>query len=146
MKAAVGPPSAFMRLALIMAEPEKTYPPTSPLRAGLLGRCPRCGKGRLFKGFLTLAPACDVCRLDFGFADAADGPAFFVMSITGFIVVGGALAVEIIDKPPLWVHAALWLPLGVAIPLLLLRPAKGLLVALQYHYRAEEGRRMSDNS
>lgn len=121
------------------------YPPVSPLRVGLSGCCPRCGKGRLFRGFLSLAPSCETCGLDFGFADAADGPAFFVMSIAGFIVVGGALAVEILYKPPLWVHAALWLPLGLAIPLLLLRPAKGLLVALQYHYRAAEGRRSGDH-
>jgi uncharacterized protein (DUF983 family) len=134
-----------MRSSYIMAEDDQIYPPISPLRAGLLGCCPRCGKAPLFNGFLTLAPACDVCGLDFSFADAADGPAFFVMSIAGFIVVGGALAVEILYKPPLWVHVALWLPLGLAVPLLLLRPAKGLLVALQYHYRAEEGRRMSDN-
>lgn len=126
------------------AEPH--FQPVSPLSAGLLGRCPRCAKGRLFSGFLDLAPSCDRCGLDYGFADAADGPAFFVMSIVGFIVVGGALAVEIRYQPALWVHVVLWLPLGILLPLALLRPFKGVLVALQYRYRAAEGRRASDPS
>jgi uncharacterized protein (DUF983 family) len=129
-----------------MDSKDSTHPPISPLRAGLAGRCPRCGKGGLFSGFLALRPACEICGLDFAFADSGDGPAFFVMSIAGFIVVGGALAVEILFKPPYWVHAALWLPLGLAIPLLLLRPFKGVLVALQYHHRAGEGRRTSGES
>ena len=108
--------------------------------------CPRCGKGRLFNGFLTIRPKCEVCGLDLAFADTGDGPAFFVMSIVGFVVVGGALAVEILYQPPLWVHVALWLPLAIALPLLLLRPFKGVMVALQYYHRAEEGRRASDPS
>jgi uncharacterized protein (DUF983 family) len=128
-----------------MNEQSQPHPPVSPVWAGLAGRCPRCGKGRLFQGFLALRPACESCGLDFAFADSGDGPAFFVMSIVGFIVVGGALAVEILFKPPYWVHAALWLPLALAIPLLLLRPFKGVLVALQYHHRAGEGRSMSDD-
>ena len=129
-----------------MAEDNQAYPPISPLWAGISGCCPRCGKGRLFSGYLTLARACENCGLDYSFADAADGPAFFVMSIVGFVVVGGALAVEILYQPPLWVHVALWLPLAIVLPLLLLRPFKGVLVALQYHYRAAEGRRASDSS
>jgi uncharacterized protein (DUF983 family) len=129
-----------------MAEPERVYPAVSPIWAGLMGRCPRCGEGHLFRGFLSLAPRCENCGLDLAFADSGDGPAFFVMSIVGFIVVGGALAVEVMYQPPLWVHVLLWLPLGVILPLLLLRPSKGILVALQYHYRAEEGRRASDGS
>ncbi len=68
------------------------------------------------------------------------------MSVAGFIVVGGALAVEILYRPPLWVHVLLWLPLGIILPLLLLRPFKGVLVALQYHFKAEEGRSASDGS
>ena len=128
-----------------MHSDDTSYPVVSPIWAGIAGRCPRCGKGHLFSGFLTIAPSCDHCGLDFSFADAGDGPAIFVMLIAGFIVVGAALIVEVLYQPPLWVHAALWLPIGLAVPLLLLRPFKGVLITLQYHHRAAEGRRVTDD-
>jgi uncharacterized protein (DUF983 family) len=106
---------------------------------GLACRCPRCGQGKLYSGFLTLRPACDACGLDFAFIDAGDGPAIFIIMIAGFIVVGAALAVEIAYQPPFWVHAALWLPLILATTLLPLRSMKALLIALQYHHKAAEG-------
>jgi uncharacterized protein (DUF983 family) len=112
----------------------------SPIMAGLLGRCPRCRKGKLFAGFLALRPRCEHCGLDFSFADSADGPAFFVMFLSGFIVAGSALAVEIVYAPPYWVHALLWGPLILLTTLVPLRPVKGLLIALQYHNQAGEGR------
>ena len=127
------------------ADPYSQNPP-SPVMAGLWGRCPRCGKGKLFAGFLALAPRCEHCGLDFSFADSADGPAFFVMFISGFIVAGSALAVEIAYAPPYWVHAVLWIPLILITTLLPLRPMKGLLIALQYHHKAAEGRFTSDDS
>jgi len=110
------------------------------IRRGLAGRCPRCGEGKLFDGFLQVAPRCQSCGLDFSFADSADGPAFFVMALSGFVVVFAALAVEVSFSPPYWVHAVLWIPLILITTLLPLRPAKGVLIALQYHHKAEEGR------
>jgi uncharacterized protein (DUF983 family) len=111
-----------------------------PIGRGLRGRCPRCGEGRLFQGFLSLRPACERCGLDFSFADAGDGPAVFVILIGGFIVVFAALITEIVFQPPYWLHAALWLPLILAVTLAPLRMIKGLLIALQYHHKAAEGR------
>ncbi len=116
------------------------YPPISPLIAGLMCRCPRCGKGKLFTGFLTLPPCCTVCGLDYAFIDAGDGPAVFIILIAGFVVVGSALLVEAFYQPPFWVHAALWGPLILLTTLGPLRPMKGLLIALQYHHKAAEGR------
>jgi uncharacterized protein (DUF983 family) len=112
----------------------------SPFVTGLSGRCPRCGKGKLFQGFLALRPRCTQCGLDYSFADAGDGPAVFVMFIAGFIVVGMALVVEVEYAPPLWVHAVLWVPLILLVTLAPLRLIKGLLIALQYHHDAAEGR------
>ena len=112
----------------------------SPMRAGLRGCCPRCGTGPLFAGFLTLKPRCDSCGLDFAFADSGDGPAFFVMSIVGIVVVALALWAEFTFQPPLWLHMVLWSGLSIVLSLALVRPAKGLMVALQYHHKAEEGR------
>jgi uncharacterized protein (DUF983 family) len=111
-----------------------------PMLRGLSCRCPACGEGKLFDGFLTLAPRCPKCGLDYSFADAADGPAVFVIFFAGFVVVFAALLVEFIYQPPLWLHALLWLPLILLTTLGPLRPAKGLLIALQYHHKAAEGR------
>lgn len=112
----------------------------SPYVAGLTCRCPRCGKGKLYNGFLTLASRCEACGLDYAFIDAGDGPAIFIILFAGFIVVGAALVVEVKYQPSLWIHAALWLPLILATTLLPLRAMKALLIALQYHHRASEGR------
>jgi len=117
---------------------DRSLPP--PISTGLRGRCPRCGRGHLFKGFLSLKPQCEVCGLEYAFADSGDGPAFFVMSIVGFVVVALALWVEFAYEPPLWVHMVLWLSLTVVLSLVLVRPFKGVLIALQFQHRAEEGR------
>ncbi|MFG1224901.1 DUF983 domain-containing protein [Xanthobacter wiegelii] len=116
------------------------HAPVSPLAAGLSCRCPRCGRGPLFKDFLDLAPACTSCGLDYDFADAGDGPAVFVILFAGFIVVGLAFWVEVKFEPPLWVHALLWIPAILVVTLGLLRPLKALMVALQYRNKASEGR------
>ncbi len=115
-------------------------PAPSLFSTGLACRCPRCGKGRLLQGFLDIRPRCDECGLDYGFADSGDGPAVFIILIAGFLVVGSALIVEVLYQPPLWLHAVLWLPLILATTLLPLRPLKGLMIALQYHHKAAEGR------
>ena len=115
------------------------FPPVEPIAAGLKGCCPRCGKGRLFSGFLGVAPSCDVCGLDFTFADAADGPAIFVMLIIGFVVVGLALWVEVSYGPPLWLHFLIWIPLTLVLCLPALRLIKGVLITLQYANKAAEG-------
>jgi len=114
--------------------------PPNPILAGLAGRCPRCGKGKMFSGFLRLKPACETCGLDYSFVDAGDGPAVFVILIAGFIVVGAALVVETLYQPPFWLHAAMWLPLILITTLAPLRALKGVLIALQYHHKAAEGR------
>ena len=111
-----------------------------PVMRGLRGRCPQCGEGRLFAGFLSLLPKCESCGLDYRFADSGDGPAVFVILGAGFVVVFAALLVEILYRPPFWLHAALWLPLILLTTLAPLRVIKGLLIALQYHHKAEEGR------
>jgi uncharacterized protein (DUF983 family) len=132
---AATPPFCFEEHAMM----EQTGPEGAILR-GLRGRCPRCGKGTLYRGFLGLKPRCDECGLDFGFADAGDGPAVFGILIGGFIVVFAAMIVEIMYQPPYWVHAALWAPLILIVTLGPLRPIKGVLIALQYHHKAAEGR------
>lgn len=118
----------------------RTYPKRSAFATGLACRCPRCGEGKLFAGFLDVRPACDVCGLDYAFADAGDGPAVFVILLAGFIVVGAALVVEFKYQPPFWLHALLWGPLVLLVTIGPLRPLKALLIALQYRNDAAPGR------
>ena len=124
-----------------MAHPEDKahYAPQPVAATGIAGRCPRCGEGRLFDGFLTVAPRCQNCGLDFSFADSGDGPAVFIMMIVGFIVVGLALFVEFTFHPPYWLHAVIWIPLVLGLSIGLLRPLKGLMIAQQYRHKAELG-------
>ena len=72
----------------------------STLRAGIAGRCPACHHGKLYSGYLAVAPKCNVCGLDYAFA--------------------------------------------VLLPLVLLRSFKGLLIALQFRHKAEEGKLASE--
>jgi uncharacterized protein (DUF983 family) len=123
-----------------MAGQERRYPPISPISVGLACRCPRCGDGRLYSGFLTVAPKCEVCGLDYDFADAGDGPAVFVTLIAGFLVLGAALAIDMAYEPPLWVYAVFFLPLTIFVCLGMLRPLKSVLIALQYSNKAAPGR------
>ncbi len=116
------------------------WPAVDPFSVGLRGRCPRCGEGRLFAGYLSLRPRCGICGLDNAFADSGDGPAVFVMLGMGFVVVGLALWAEVNYAPPLWLHLVLWIPLAVVLCLTALRLAKGVLIALQYRNKAAEGR------
>ncbi len=117
-----------------------TEPPPPLLRSALLCRCPRCGEGRLFAGFLAPAPRCERCGLDYRFVDSGDGPAVFVMLLVGFVVVAAALVTEVKYQPPYWVHAVLWLPLILVLSLGLLRPLKALMIGLQFRHKAREGR------
>jgi len=121
-----------------MADP--LYNSPSPLLSGLRCRCQRCGEGKLFAGFLKLAPACDRCGLSYAFADPADGPAFFVMSGVGIVVIGVFTWVEVVYRPPLWVHFATVFPVLIGACLGTLRPVKAWLVASQFIHKAEEGR------
>jgi uncharacterized protein (DUF983 family) len=122
-----------------MEEDKALWAPVEPIRAGLQGRCPRCGEGKLFSGFLSVDGHCANCGLDYSFADSGDGPAVFVILIIGFIVVGSALWMEVTLNPPLWVHFILWIPLAIILSLAALRLLKGVLITLQYANKAAPG-------
>lgn len=120
----------------------RRWPEVSPLRAGIRGRCPRCGEGHLFDGFLALRKECEVCGLDYSFADPADGPAFFVICFACIPSVLFGIWLEVAYTAPYWVHLFTTLPFMLATCIPPLRPLKGWLVASQYFYKAEEGRRV----
>jgi uncharacterized protein (DUF983 family) len=106
-----------------------------PFSAGLRCRCPRCGEGKLYDGFLKIADRCDVCGLQLAHEDAGDGPAVFVILIYGFVMAVFAAYVELSYEPPFWVHAVIFVPLILGGSALLLRPFKAVMVALQFKHR-----------
>lgn len=118
----------------------------SPFVTALLSRCPRCGKGSLFRHWfaLTMRERCSNCQLDYTFVDTGDGPAVFAIFILGFLCLGGALVAEFKYGVAWWGHVLLW---GILTPLLavfLLRFIKSLLIVLQFRNKAEEGRLAKD--
>lgn len=107
------------------------------LRAGLACRCPRCGKGRLYTGFMQVVDHCSVCGLEMARHDSGDGPAVFLIFILGFTIVPAALIISLKVDWPLWLHALIWVPVIMGATLGMLRPAKGVTIALQYGYRRD---------
>jgi uncharacterized protein (DUF983 family) len=116
------------------------YPDLSPFKTGLNGKCPRCGRGKLFNGYLLVARSCSSCGLSFAFADAGDGAAWFVMLFACVFGVGSILGIEVAYAPSWWVHVLIAIPVLIIMPMLLLRPVKGLLLAQQWKTNASEGR------
>ncbi len=116
---------------------------TNPFVAGLLCRCPNCGDSPLFTGFLTVRAVCAGCGFDLSRSDAGDGPAVFIILIAGFICAFGALIFDLSLHPPIWVDFAVWLPLAAFVSIGLIRPFKGVMIALQFHNKASEARRDS---
>ncbi|MGI9494102.1 MAG: DUF983 domain-containing protein [Geminicoccaceae bacterium] len=108
------------------------------LSTALHCRCPACGHGALFRGFLEVRDRCDRCHVDLSGQDSGDGPAPFIIFLVGAIVVGLALFTEVHYQPSIWQHLLLWLPLTAILVLSLMRPAKALMIALQYKHRRED--------
>jgi uncharacterized protein (DUF983 family) len=94
-------------------------------------RCPRCGEGKLFKDILGIVDACSECGLVLKHHDAADAPTFFALCTVGLLVTVGAALVEINYEPPLWLHAAIWIPLTLVGSIVCLRIFKTLFITVE---------------
>ncbi|MFN3668914.1 MAG: DUF983 domain-containing protein [Brevundimonas sp.] len=110
-----------------------------PIRAGLLCRCPHCGEGPLFSGFLKVVDRCAACGFDFTRLNTGDGAAIFIMQIAGGIVVFGVLFVQVAYSPPIWAMLLVALPLVAVLSVGLMRPGKGVMIALQMRSSPEGG-------
>ncbi len=115
-------------------EPNRSVAAAAPIPAGealsrgLRGRCPCCGEGRLFQGYLKLVPECSHCHAPLGEIRADDAPPYFTIFVTGHLLVPLLLWVEKAYEPPIWVHMVIWLPLFTIACIALLRPIKGAVV------------------
>ena len=105
------------------------------LLAGLKCKCPNCGDGAIFDGYLTIRDACPDCGQELHHHQADDAPPYFAITIVGHIVVSLVVIVESQYRPALWIHAALWIPLTIMLALAFLRPIKGAIVAYQWALR-----------
>ena len=110
------------------------------IRAGLLCRCPHCGKGPLYRAFLKVVDRCAVCGFDFTRLNTGDGAAIFIMQIAGGIVVFAALFMEIAWRTPIWILLVFTLPLALGLSLGLMQPGKGVMIALQMRNKAGQVR------
>ncbi|WP_448662308.1 DUF983 domain-containing protein [Sphingomonas sp. CJ20] len=111
-----------------------------PAYSGLYGCCPRCGAKTLFKRFATFADRCSNCGLDFTAFNVGDGPVVFLTLGIGALVTALALWVEFTFEPGVLIHVLLWVPITLALTVVMLRFSKGLLLALEYRNKAREGR------
>jgi uncharacterized protein (DUF983 family) len=100
------------------------------LGRGFLGRCPSCGKTRLFAGYLTVVKACANCGAPLGAARADDAPPYFTILVTGHIVIPLMLWMQKADDPSTLTLSLVFVPLTIALVLGLLRPIKGATVGL----------------
>jgi uncharacterized protein (DUF983 family) len=107
-----------------------THPPIGvALARGAMFRCPACGEGKLFNGYLRLADECSACHAPLGRIRADDAPPYFTILIVGHVLVPGVFLVEKLWRPEMWVHMAIWLPLFAIVCMAMLRPVKGMVVA-----------------
>ncbi len=129
-------------MAPIRWQPNRTVP-TPPwavpslaaaMARGCSGRCPSCGQGRLFNGFLRVVPECEHCRAPLGLARADDAPPYFTILIVGHIVIPAMLAMQKMSDPPMWLLSVIFLPLTLVLSLGLLRPIKGAIVGLMLRF------------
>jgi len=118
------------------------YSPVPALRAGWRCVCPQCGQGKLYKGFLNVAPTCSVCGLDLSAEDSGDGPAVFIIFFLGFLITPIAIIVGFQSDWPVWLHMLVWGGLTIGGTLLTLRPLKAFTIALQYKHRRQDGQKL----
>ena len=129
-------------MAPIRWQPDRTIPkPAWPvpslgvaLGRGLCGRCPVCGKGRVFAGFLRVVQQCEHCAAPLGLARADDAPPYFTILIVGHIVIPAMLIMDRVSDPPTWVLSAIFIPLTVILAIGLIRPIKGATVGLMLSF------------
>ena len=110
-------------------------PVVRSMARGALQRCPQCGRGRLFRAYLKVEDTCGRCGEAMHHQRADDAPPYVTIFVVGHLIVAGAVGVDMAYEWPIWLHAAVWLPLTVGLCLTLLPIVKGALIGLQWALR-----------
>ena len=120
----------------VMTQPNSRIPGTSTkaritaLLRGFARCCPACGGGRVFAGYINVEEECSSCNVPLSQYRSDDVPAYFTVFIVGHVCVPGILILERMASPAIWIQAAIWLPLTLALTLYLLPRIKGTVLAL----------------
>lgn len=101
-------------------------------RTAFFHKCPECGEGSIYSGFLKVRDKCKMCGFPLQDHDAGDGPAFLVMFITGALVSLLAVILELMFLFPLWLHAVIWVPVILFMSFYLLKVTKSLFIGMHY--------------
>ena len=112
------------------ASPWPVPPLATALARGIVGLCPACGQTRLFAGFLRIVRECASCHAPLGSAHADDAPPYFVILITGHIIIPAMLIMEKLGDPSILELTAIFVPLTLVLAIGLLRPVKGGVLAV----------------
>ena len=123
----------WMPRAAVDANSSPVVTVMTAITRGLRGRCPSCGTGHMFKGFLTVASTCRDCEAPLGLVRADDAPPYFTILVVGHVVIPLLFLTERSFQLPLWGMSAIFLPLTLALSLGLIRPIKGGTVGLMFN-------------
>ena len=104
-------------------------------KRGLRRRCPDCGEGRLFAGYLAMRENCDACGYDLEPCRADDAPAYFTIFLVGHIVVPGILMLEQWAQPATWIQLPIWRPVTLIATLTMLPFVKGATIGAIWRSR-----------
>lgn len=118
-------------------EPGSTQSWSAALLRGLRQRCPSCGRGAIFGGYVRVNKQCDGCGLEFAAYRSDDAPAYFTIAIVGHFIVPAMLILEQTSHPATWVHMVTWLPLTLVMTLAVLPRVKGALLGVQWMLRVK---------
>jgi uncharacterized protein (DUF983 family) len=109
-------------------------------RRAIMGRCPCCGEGKLFRAYLKQVENCSACGEAFGHIRADDAAPWLTIILVGHIFVPLMLVVVAFSTMPSWESAVLWSLIFVGLSLAILPRAKGLFIAILWLTGAGEAK------
>ncbi len=119
-----------------MSEFQSSAPPMLVgLTRGVRHRCPNCGEGRLYRGYLKVEPVCEACGHELGSYPADDGPAYFTILLVGHLVVAPLLLFPVIWEGPPLIVVPVCLTTLATLTLLLLPRVKGAVIGALWAIR-----------
>lgn len=111
-------------------EPRQTW---QAIKRGLVGKCPHCGTGRMFKSYLKVCDHCANCGENLSHQRSDDAAPYMTIFIVGHVIVGAILAMEeYYGDTPTWFNVTIWPFLTLILCLWILPMMKGALVGLQW--------------